>query len=184
MEEEKFRKELLEYGKRYPEEEPVVQYFLKCLNLSDKNVFFRENNRFHITASAWMLDPARQYVFLIHHRKLNKLIQPGGHCERSDTSVRMAALREAREESGMNSIRVADEGIYYLGIHNIAANKTEREHLHLDVCYVFFADRQQPFSCSRESHTANWYKLDSLVKGGIEDGDLQRMIKRECVVLQ
>ncbi len=52
----------------------------------------------HITGSAWVVDRGRGMVLLTHHRKLNKWLQLGGHCD-GDGDVRAVALREACEES-------------------------------------------------------------------------------------
>jgi len=43
----------------------------------------------------------QQKVLLIHHRKLNKWLPLGGHVE-LDEDPEIAALREAREESGLD----------------------------------------------------------------------------------
>ena len=34
----------------------------------------------HVTASGWVVSPDRRQVLLMHHRKLNRWFQPGGHC--------------------------------------------------------------------------------------------------------
>jgi hypothetical protein len=46
----------------------------------------------HVTASAWIVDPARTRVLLTHHRKLGRWLQLGGHTD-GDPDVRRAALR-------------------------------------------------------------------------------------------
>ncbi|MFE7118023.1 NUDIX hydrolase, partial [Streptomyces sp. NPDC057654] len=57
----------------------------------------------HLTASALVIDPAGERVLLTLHRKLKMWLQMGGHCERHDATLEDAALREAREESGIGT---------------------------------------------------------------------------------
>ena len=55
----------------------------------------------HITASCWIIDETFRYALLTHHRKLDRWLQLGGHIE-DDRDILSAALREAREESGLD----------------------------------------------------------------------------------
>src|SRR6476661_8500289 len=54
----------------------------------------------HVTGSAWVLNANSTHVLLLHHRKLDRWLQPGGHCD-GDPDVLRVAMREAREESGL-----------------------------------------------------------------------------------
>ncbi len=35
----------------------------------------------HVTGSAWIMDHSHKYVLLMHHRKLDRWFQPGGHAD-------------------------------------------------------------------------------------------------------
>src|SRR5689334_19917509 len=65
---------------------------------------FRECAAGHLTASALVLNPERTHVLLTLHKKIKCWLQLGGHCERSDTTLAAAALREATEESGISGL--------------------------------------------------------------------------------
>src|SRR5688500_17181248 len=54
----------------------------------------------HITASPWITTPARDRFLLVHHRKLNRWLQPGGHAD-GQTDAADVAMREATEETGL-----------------------------------------------------------------------------------
>jgi 8-oxo-dGTP pyrophosphatase MutT (NUDIX family) len=126
----------------------------------------------HITASAWIVDRDRSRALLTHHRKLGKWLQLGGHTD-GDSDVRAAALREAREESGLTSLRFASPSIYDLDIHRIPARGPEPEHEHFDVRFALEADATEPFVVSDESHDLAWIALDALSRYGADESVLR-----------
>jgi 8-oxo-dGTP pyrophosphatase MutT (NUDIX family) len=126
----------------------------------------------HVTASAWIVDPARERALLTHHRKLGKWLQLGGHAD-GDPDVRAAALREAREESGLTSLRFARDGIYDLDVHPIPARPGEPAHEHFDVRFAFEADPAEPLVVSAESKELAWVPLDALAEYGADESVLR-----------
>ena len=58
----------------------------------------------HITASAVLLDRSGRNVLLTLPPRVGRWLQLGGHCEPEDATVWDAALREAREESGIDDL--------------------------------------------------------------------------------
>ena len=50
----------------------------------------------HFTASAFVLAPDRRAILEVHHAKLGRWLQPGGHVESADDSLVSAAHREVR----------------------------------------------------------------------------------------
>ena len=126
----------------------------------------------HVTASAWIVDPARTRALLAHHRKLGKWLQLGGHAD-GDPDVRGAALREAREESGLESLRFASDAIYDLDVHAIPARPGEPAHEHYDVRFAFEADPGEPLVTSAESHALAWVALGDLPAYGADESVLR-----------
>jgi 8-oxo-dGTP pyrophosphatase MutT (NUDIX family) len=126
----------------------------------------------HVTASAWVVDPSRTRALLMHHRKLDKWLQLGGHAD-GDPDVRRAALREAREESGLASLRFAREQIYDLDVHPIPARPGEPAHEHFDIRFAFEADPGEPLVPSAESKELAWIALDALASYGADESVLR-----------
>jgi len=126
----------------------------------------------HVTASAWIVDPARTCALLAHHRKLGKWLQLGGHVD-GDPDVRRAALREAREESGLTSLRLLAGRIYDLDVHVIPARPGEPAHEHYDVRFAFAADPCEPLVISAESHALAWIALGDLPSYGADESVLR-----------
>jgi 8-oxo-dGTP pyrophosphatase MutT (NUDIX family) len=134
----------------------------------------------HVTASAWIVDPSRTRALLAHHRKLGKWLQLGGHAD-GDPDVRGTALREAREESGLTSLRFASDAIYDLDVHPIPARPGEPAHDHYDVRFAFEADPEEPLTASAESHALAWVALDDLPSYGADESVLRLARKTRTV---
>jgi 8-oxo-dGTP pyrophosphatase MutT (NUDIX family) len=113
----------------------------------------RGQERAHFTASAFVVDAAHQRACLVEHAKLDRLLQPGGHVEESDTSLEAAALREAREETELElELHPIAPRPFDLDIHLIPERPGEPAHYHLDVRYLLVG-RGEP--CAG----AAWYPL-------------------------
>jgi len=130
----------------------------------------------HITASAWIVDHQRTAALLVHHRKLDRWLQPGGHVE-DDASVLAAARREVEEETGLKSVEVYSNEIFDLDIHPIPARKNEPAHLHYDVRFLFIADPGQSLQLSEESHDLRWFTNAEVHATG-EGRSIDRMIEK------
>lgn len=92
----------------------------------------------HFTASGFVLSPGRDAILLIHHQKLQRWLQPGGHIDPEDPSAVAAAAREILEETGLD-VALATDAVFDLDIHTYPAGR-EPQHLHHDVRFLFVAD--------------------------------------------
>ena len=117
----------------------------------------------HITGSAWIIDRTRTRALLTHHLKLDRWLQLGGHAD-GDTDILRVALREAREESGLEDIRILSDAIFDVDVHAIPARATEPSHLHYDVRFLLEADATAPLVISRESKDLAWVALTDIAQ--------------------
>jgi 8-oxo-dGTP pyrophosphatase MutT (NUDIX family) len=117
----------------------------------------RNNHAGHLTASAWVVNTAKSHVLLTHHRKFNCWLQVGGHVDAEDESLLAAALREAREESGIQAIEPLQTTIFDIGHHPIQTPK-EPAHVHYDIRYLLVV-RTMEFVVSEESNDLAWVPL-------------------------
>jgi 8-oxo-dGTP pyrophosphatase MutT (NUDIX family) len=113
----------------------------------------------HITGSAWVTSRVDDRVILVHHAKLGRWLQPGGHCD-GDSDVSRVAWREASEETGLRSIEPASQAIYDVDVHAIPAREAEPAHFHYDVRFRFFADPNEAPLASVESRAVRWVGPD------------------------
>ncbi len=159
MNEKELIKELEKY-KQNDKKDNKADIFISFLKKNGRDSFFRTSKDGHITASGWLISEDLKKVLLISHKKLKKIIQPGGHCESNDSSVKMAALRELQEETGLKDIMSVSDEIFYIDIYEIASG--DKMHIHYDVCYLFTCNDKQQIRISNESDNIKWYYLDDI----------------------
>jgi 8-oxo-dGTP pyrophosphatase MutT (NUDIX family) len=95
----------------------------------------------HLTGSALVVSVDGERVLLLHHRKLDRWLQPGGHAETGETTGEEVALREALEETGIRGLELhaAASRPLDLDVHDIPAHGEEPAHEHLDLRYLVVA---------------------------------------------
>jgi 8-oxo-dGTP pyrophosphatase MutT (NUDIX family) len=130
----------------------------------------------HVTGSAWIVDPARSRCLLTHHRKLDRWLQLGGHADGQSDALAVA-MREAREESGLTSLRPVATSIFDCDVHAIPARGAEPPHWHHDVRFLFEADPEEPLVVSEESHDLAWVALDAVAALGTDESVLRMVAK-------
>lgn len=142
--------------------------------------FSREQSPAHFTGSAVVMTPDGQKVCLVLHAKLKRWLQPGGHAEPADGGdLTATALREAREETGCEVVlhprapRPLD-----VDVHVIPARKTEPEHRHLDVRFLFIATNPEALAHDpSESHGAQWLSWEEALARA-DEAPLRRMLEK------
>lgn len=136
----------------------------------------KANPRRHITASAWIVNPGRTRVLLTHHAKLGIWVQLGGHTDEGEDWA-AAALREAREESGLGGLALVGTGLFDLDIHEIPARGASAAHDHYDLRFLVEADDTLPLTVSEESHDLAWVDLADLEAYTTEASQLRMRAK-------
>lgn len=115
----------------------------------------------HLTASAFVVDDAGARILLVHHARLDRWLQPGGHGEPGENDLLKIALREAREETGIDGLSPfgGEETPLDLDVHTIPARADEPAHLHLDVRFLVVASAGARPRASAESYDVAWCPL-------------------------
>ncbi|MBL8173498.1 MAG: NUDIX hydrolase [Bryobacterales bacterium] len=158
------------------EEEAAMRTRLAEFVTDHEDCFDRALTVGHVTGSAWIVDRERTHVLLTHHRKLDKWLQLGGHAD-GDADVLRVAMREACEESGLQTLSPVSESIFDVDIHAIPARNSEPEHFHYDVRYALEADRTEGIVLSDESHELRWVPVEE-VRMLTEEESVLRMVRK------
>ncbi len=170
-------RDLKKYKTDYPEEDAFIPRFLSLL-YNFNNCYSRQLVTGHMTASAFITSCDCKYVLLTHHKKLNRWLQPGGHADDVE-DIRAVAIREAKEETGLDTLKLADPGIFDIDIHQIPTYRRVYAHFHYDIRFLFTADKEEPVKISDESHDLSWVHIAEL--GQITDNNLSILRMAEKV---
>ena len=167
--------DLGEYSPSFSEEAGAVAQFSDFLQ-SHPSVFERSHVQGHFTGSAWLVSADGERVLLMHHRKLNRWLQPGGHAD-GDTDLARVALREAWEETGVTGLCVEGR-IFDMDRHRIPARANEPEHWHYDVRYVVRAGADDRYTINEESQALAWRPVVEVADDAGFDTSLRRMARK------
>jgi 8-oxo-dGTP pyrophosphatase MutT (NUDIX family) len=107
-----------------------------------------------------VVDASNRRVLLVHHAKLGLWVQPGGHVEPQDERVAHAALREAREETGVADLALGS-GVLHVDRHP-APCLPPGSGVHLDLLHLVVAPDDAVPVVSTESTDVRWFDVDAL----------------------
>ena len=161
-----------------PQSKSEKEHKRQIVNFIEKNkiVLGSKNTKGHLTASAWIVNQDINKVLLHHHVAFNKWIQLGGHTEEKE-NIKKAAMREAREESGLTSLKLLSDNIFDLDVHSIPARGQKQEHYHYDIRYIFTADDSEKIKKTHESNKIAWIELNE-ISDYTEGESILRMVRK------
>lgn len=145
--------------------------------LIEEYCFERRNLKAHFTASCWVTNQNHDQVLLLHHAKLNRWLQPGGHAD-GDKNLIAVAMKELSEETGINEIKNIPEQIFDIDIHTIPKRKNVPEHEHFDARFHFIVNDSLNLMINEESNALKWVSLNEVIK--LTDGEksFERMVRK------
>ncbi len=170
---------VLESADPTTEEETKALAFIRSFVSDYIQYWSRQTEAGHLTGSAWITNRDKTKAVLLHHKKLDIWVQPGGHIDDSDESLLAAAKREAQEETGIDSLVLVSDQVFDVDVHKIPARKTESEHWHLDVRFWFIAE-DETLIMSEESNQLQWLTAEQIRQKTDEESVL-RMVRKSLI---
>ncbi|WCO69115.1 NUDIX domain-containing protein [Iamia majanohamensis] len=132
----------------------------------------------HLTASAVVVAPDRG-VLLLHHRKLGRWFQPGGHVD-GDGNLLAAAVREAVEETGLDDLAPVLPAVD-LDVHDVAYPDGSF-HVHHDLRFLLLAPSGAEAAHNEESTGARWVRAEADLDALDADASTRRLVVRGLAV--
>lgn len=142
----------------------------------------RSNLSAHMTASAWVVSPDRSQVLMAYHNLYDSWAWLGGHAD-GEEDLLSVALREVREESGLEEVRPVRDDIFSLEILTVDGHEKRGQyvpsHLHLNVTYLLEADPAQRVRCKEdENKGVAWFTPEGAVAASTEKWFQERVYQK------
>lgn len=132
----------------------------------------------HLTASAIVVDPARDATLLVFHAKLKIWVQPGGHFEEGESDPSLAAAREVLEETGLETRWPGEvPKLLDTDVHPIPARKADPAHFHFDLRMLLIAERKDVRPGDDGVSDVRWIGKNEWQAMDLDPG-LQRALKK------
>jgi len=168
---------LSKYRSDFMEEAAMINRTLRFI-LAHEDCFNRELMHGHVTGSAWVINPNRTHTLMLHHRKLDRWFQPGGHAD-GDPDILQVVLKEVSEESGieLDQVKLLSENVFDVDIHTIYPSKHDDRHEHFDIRFLIEIDDRLDIPGNSESHQVAWIPLDQVSRFN-NMRSLHRMVRK------
>ena len=162
------------------QEQRDLPLLLAALKLPDS--FTRQNETAHFTASAWVVNPARDKVLMIYHNIYKSWSWTGGHAD-GETDLLAVALREVTEETGLHTLRPVSEALFSVEILTVDGHEKRGvyvpSHLHLNVTYLLEADPAEAVRCKPDENSrVGWFTPEGAVEASSEPWFRQRVYRK------
>lgn len=138
----------------------------------------------HFTTSTFIINNSSHQlkILLIHHKKFDKWMVPGGHIEPFENPIE-ATIRETKEETGLDiqffSFLHAKHEVNdaewvlpaeYFYQQLIPATSKEEAHYHLDFAYLAFGNDKKFTFNSNETKDIKWITIEEALQNDLFDG--------------
>jgi 8-oxo-dGTP pyrophosphatase MutT (NUDIX family) len=140
----------------------------------------RDRREGHVVGSGLVVARDGSGVLLARHRTLERWLQFGGHAEEGESHPLDVALRETREESGLDHVVPADPAhpLLDVDVHTIPASEGMPAHEHLDLRYLLVADPDADLDrADAELAAVEWLGWEAALDRSGEPG-LERMLRK------
>lgn len=175
-------KEEIENYKPYNEqEEKDKQMMIQYLNTFD-DVLTRKNEFGHFTASAWVVNKEKTKVLMIYHNIYKSWAWTGGHAD-GESNLLDTAIRELKEETGVENVKILKDGIFSLEIvcvnGHIKNNKYVSSHVHLNLTYLLEVDEKEVVRIKEDENSGvKWIKIEDVAKASNEKWIIENIYKK------
>ncbi|MBN2504467.1 MAG: NUDIX hydrolase [Bacilli bacterium] len=138
------------------------------LNFIERNpdILSRDNLSAHLTSSAIILNESFEKVLFIHHNIYNSWGWVGGHND-GDADCLRVSLKEAKEETGIESVRPYRDDILGLDViyvsNHVKNGQYVPDHLHLNITYLFIADEEEQTKVKPDENSGvKWFGIEEI----------------------
>lgn len=160
-------KQIASYIPENEQEENDKRIMLKYIKEFD-DVLTRENELFHFTTSAWIVNEERTKALMVYHNIYQSWSWIGGHAD-GNSNLLEVVKKEIREESGIANPKLLKDEIFGISIQFVKPHmkngKYISAHLHFDIQFLFEAKEEEPLKINpSENSNVAWLEIDTLLE--------------------
>lgn len=149
------------------QEEKDKQTMLKYMDAFD-DCLTRNNEFGHFTASSWAVNKERTKVLMIYHNIYQSWAWTGGHAD-GESDLLNVAIRELKEETGVENVKVLSSDIFSLEIvcvnGHVKKGKQVSSHVHLNLTYLLEVDENEVLRMKPDENSGvKWVELEDVEK--------------------
>lgn len=159
------KKQIENYNPYNEQEEKDKQIMLKYINLFD-DVLTKKNEFGHFTASSWVVNKEKTKVLMIYHNIYKSWAWTGGHAD-GEANLLDTAIRELKEETGVENVKILDDDIFSLEIicvnGHVKKGKYVASHVHLNLTYLLEVDEKEALKIKEDENSdVKWINIKDL----------------------
>lgn len=171
-------KQYLPFNEQEAQDKAVMLHLME----TQTNLFHRENQTAHFSASSWLLNKTHDKVLMIYHNIYQSWSWTGGHAD-GEQNLLEVAKREAVEETGVTNISAMDENIFSIEILTVDGHEKRGtyvpSHLHLNVTYLLEADEEEVLHVKPDENSGvKWFTLEEALKACSEPWMIERIYEK------
>jgi 8-oxo-dGTP pyrophosphatase MutT (NUDIX family) len=159
-------REMLERYQPKCEQEVLDKALMLAFFDANPDCLSRTNLAGHFTSSAIVVNEAMTHVLFAFHNIYQSWSWLGGHNDGSDDALDVA-LREAKEETGVDSIRPYDGELFTIDViyvpNHIKKSRYVPDHLHLNTTFLLIADDAKPLTIKPDENSGvRWFSWEEV----------------------
>lgn len=171
-----YMKQIIDFVPANEQECQDKKIILEYIEKFPHNILLRENEFAHITSSGFILNKSLDKVLMIHHNIRNTWAWTGGHVD-GDTDFLHVAIKEAKEETGINDVITLTENIVSIDIlpvfGHVKKDKYVNAHLHLSIAYILIASEKETLIVKKDENSdVKWVSLDKFTENHFDVNDV------------
>ena len=152
------------YNEQEKNDKKIILQYLEQFD----NILTRENEFAHFTASSWVLNKEKTKVLMIYHNIYQSWAWTGGHAD-GESDLLQTAIRELREETGVQNVKILDDNIFSLEVicvnGHVKKGKYVSSHVHLNLTYLLEVDENEKLQIKEdENSNVRWIPIEEIPK--------------------
>ena len=181
------RNQIEKYKPYNEQEEKDKNLMLKYIDTFE-DVLTRKNEFGHFTASSWAVNKDRTKVLMIYHNIYKSWTWTGGHAD-GESDLLKTAIRELKEETGVENVKVINDDIFSLEIicvnGHIKNGKYVSSHVHLNLTYLLEVDEKETLKIKKDENSGvKWINIEDIEKTSNEKWmkeTVYKKLKKKCL---